>query len=268
LAFFFTASSFKKRAAFAVVVGALVTTVLLTASRGGFIALVGAAIVIALDNGKLGAKRSSAGSRIRAALLSLFVVACVGAVSWPLLPVEHQDRLASIFELESDYNMDPNNDRGRSQIWERGMRAVAERPWGYGVQAHQMVDLRFGGRGAAAHNSFVEIAVELGVLGALLLLRVYAQSFFGLGKLRKALALEPNRTPTQNEQAVFYRMLQAGVTANMIAGFFLTMAYSIALWATVAVAMSCMALHAPAREQNIRRALVPGGSPQSKSASR
>jgi O-antigen ligase len=201
-------------------------------------------------------------------LLSLFVAACVAAVAWPLLPVEHQQRLASIVDLESDYNMDPNNDRGRGQIWERGMRAVAERPWGYGVQAHQMVDLRFGGRGAAAHNSFVEIAVELGVLGAVLLLRVYAQSFFGLGRIRKSLALEANRTPTQDEQAVFYRMLQAGLVANLVAGFFLTMAYASTLWALVAVTMSCLALHAPAREPKIRRALLPDGQPQSKSAAR
>jgi hypothetical protein len=254
LAFFFVATTRGKRLLFLGIAAGLVTATLLTASRGGFGALIAASAIIVLDTGKLRENARNGGKRLRKVLLASLIFGCLAAVAWPLLPVEHQERLSSILNLESDYNFDPNNDRGRGQIWERGLTAIAERPLGYGIAAHQMVDLRFGGRGQAAHSSFIQIAVELGVLGAILLLRVYALSFFGLGKARKALATAVNRTPVQEEQSVFFRMLQASLVGNLVAGLFLTMAYAATLWTIVALVMGCLALSQPTarREQTAR----------------
>jgi O-antigen ligase len=259
LAFFFVSTTAKKRLLFLGIAAGMVTATLLTASRGGFVALIAASLVIVLDTGKLNTRNS--GKRLRKVVLASLIFGCIAAAAWPLLPVEHQQRLSSILNLEQDYNFDPNNDRGRSQIWERGLSAVAERPLGYGIAAHQMVDLRFGGRGQAAHNSFIQIAIELGVLGAILLLRVYWLCFFGLGKARKALATTTNRTPGQEEQSVFFRMLQASLVGNLVAGAFLTMAYASTLWTIVALVMGCLALSPTVRQGPVaRRGSGPGAT--------
>ena len=253
LGFFLVARSKSKRLLALAVTVALVATILLTSSRGGFLALIAATTLILIDNGKFELDRGPGAAsvhtrrrkgRLSKVMLAVFVCACLSAVVWPMLPDQHQQRILSVLNLESDYNLDPENDKGRLQIWQRGADALVARPFGYGVNASLMVDLRFGGRMMAPHSSLMEVGVELGVLGAYLFLQTYALAYFGLGRARRRLQMQGDGSDGElkREQSVFFRMLQASLVGNLIAGLFLTLAYATILWAIVAIAMGCLSL--------------------------
>ena len=78
-----------------------------------------------------------------------------------LTPESSWHRLMTVFELEDDYNMSGRG--GRIAIWSRGIEAFLSRPWGYGAGVFQSVDMRAGGQYLTAHNSLIQVAVELGI---------------------------------------------------------------------------------------------------------
>jgi O-antigen ligase len=103
-----------------------------------------------------------------------------------------------------------------------------------------MVDLKFNGRMEPPHNSFVQTAVELGFLGLLLFTRMYLLTWRALGRARKQ--LQGVEREDERELALFLRMLQLSLAGNIVAGFFLSMAYATLLWVTFSVSMGCVAL--------------------------
>lgn len=227
----------------------MVLAMILTGSRGGMLGLLAISAIIVLDPGKLkpyqvrtgslASRRRVMGTKSRI-FLSLIAVALVGVVAWPQLPEETRERLSSMLNLGSDYNV--NEDVGRVQIWKRGMSALAEQPIGYGISAFPMVDVRYGGRFFTAHNSLVLIAVELGVIGIVLYLAMIARLWGGLTKVRRALCILADPTDQQRQQAVYCRMLQASLAGNLVAGFFLSAAFFYAHWVNIALAMAIIAL--------------------------
>jgi O-antigen ligase len=220
----------------------LVVGVLLTSSRGGMLALVAVLALMALDNGRLPEVETAdkrRRSRAPAILGALVGGALIATAVWSQLPAETRQRLSSVFSLESDYNMSAQT--GRVQIWKRGMRALGERPVGYGVDTYGMVDLRFGGKMFTAHNALVQISVELGVLGVILYVVILFRVWFGLSKVRKIMAQSQLRDTEQIEQATFCRMLQLSLIGNVIAGMFLSSAYFMVHWTTLALALGCIA---------------------------
>ena len=219
----------------------LIVTILLTSSRGGFVGLLASAAVIALFPARPATTKDGVpkSSKSRVAL-SLLAGVSVAVVIWPLLPSETRGRLETTFSLSGDYNLDEKNDKGRIQIWTRAMTALGQRPFGYGVDTFPMVDFRFGGRMMAPHNSFVQTAVELGVLGLYFFLRVYYLALKGLEEGRRRLLLAMAKNKELDERAVFCRMLQASVVGNFFAALFLSMAYVTLFWIIIALAMACI----------------------------
>jgi O-antigen ligase len=227
----------------------LAATTLLTSSRGGFLGLIAVVLVIALRplpmNGtedaarvQLLAKRDS--PRLGRALAIMLALGAIGAASWQLLPQETRERLGTIMDLESDYNADSTVTRGRSQIWERGFDAIGRRPWGHGVAAYEMVDLRQGGVMLTAHNTILQITVELGVLGGLLFLRMYWLLWRGLSRAQRDVMGGAQLSFGDYSKLVYCRMLQASLAGAFVSSFFLSMAYSILLWLAFALAAGCM----------------------------
>ncbi len=247
LGFAFTAPTKQKKFIYFGLAGAFIASILLTSSRGGLLGLTAALAIIVLHTGKLpdagedGAKKAKK-QRISRITASLFACVTVALLAWPMLPAETRDRLSSVFALGQDYNMDPKNDTGRSQIWKRGMRALGKRPVGYGVNAFRMVDYKFGGRMLAPHSSLVQVSVELGVIGFLLYLRMYFLVYRGLARARGLLERAVSPGIEQYQQAIFCRMLQACLIGNFVAGAFLSMAYVVVLWATLGLALGCISL--------------------------
>lgn len=239
--------------------GAAVTmalAALLTGSRGGLVGLLAELAFLVLRPIKRPQVRPD-GTRLRPRVIaSLLGVVCIAAVIWPNLPVETRTRLATAATLGSDYNSDAHNQEGRISVWQRNFLAVLGRPIGFGVQSFEMVDLRTGGRFKAPHNSYLQALVELGFVGLLLFLRAYLIPWRALQRARQTL-LAATPGDERDQVLVFARMLQAGLLANAVAGFFLSMAYSVLLWTLLATAIGCASL--PTLASDPRRSPVVNG---------
>jgi putative inorganic carbon (hco3(-)) transporter len=128
--------------------------IMCTYSRGGFLGLIAAGLVMVW---KLSKRK-----RIR----TMILVFVTSAVLLPVLPGSYGQRILTIFESDSDATGSSN---ARKELLERGI-AVA--------LSHPIVGVGFGNfpihsiKEMAAHNSYVEIAAELGALGLLAYLLV------------------------------------------------------------------------------------------------
>jgi O-antigen ligase len=245
LAFALTARTKAGRLTDAAISAVLLLALLLTSSRGGLMGLLAMLAVLVL----LPLRRPPSGgywlpqvrqSRNRI-VLPVVGILCASTLAWPYLPAETRDRLSSVLQLSSDYNMDTTNSDSRSAIWERGLTAVVRRPVGYGVETFQMVDVRMGGKFRAPHNSYLEVLVELGFLGLLLFIRMYVLSWRALQRVRKRL-LAAAASEEHDQMVVFARMLQIALVGNAVSGFFLSMSYSTLLWVLFATVVACVSL--------------------------
>lgn len=217
----------------------MTAAILLTQSRGGFIALLFEiiAMLFALPfawRGQLRFRASKSRMLGRFALLAL-----IGIVGWQALPEGTRDRLASVTALRSDYNADAANtgpSAGRLAIWVRNLPLVVNRPWGYGAGAFETVDGRFaGGRYRAPHNTFLEALIELGMLGFGLYMGVIISTLRWLHA--PAVTGSERPMPAPDEPRAFARALGIGLVGVCISGFFLSELYANVFWTLVT--LSC-----------------------------
>ncbi len=140
-----------RRVAFAAPV-LMVVALLLTASRGALIVMIVALLVIPLTSRSL---------RPRQAVALLLVAPIAATAMLLVIPQTTIERLASTGqELESgDLNL-------RRQLWDVAIETFVEQPiTGVGAGASRIVIGREVGREAGAHDAFLSIAAETGVLG-------------------------------------------------------------------------------------------------------
>jgi len=218
----------------------LVIVTLLTSSRGGLFGLVAILAVLAL----IPLRRPQDGKSRNRIVLPVLGLVCAFMLVWSYLPSETRDRLSTVLNLGSDYNLDTSDRTGRSAIWQRSFAAVLERPIGYGADVFPMVDLRAGGTFKAAHNSYLQVLVELGFLGLLFFVRMYVLCWRELQKVRKRL-LAAASSEEHDQLLVFARMLQVALVGNAVSGFFLSMAYTALLWVLFAVVIACVSIVVP-----------------------
>lgn len=136
----------------------LCTGVLLTGSRGGLIALLmGSSFVLFVRY------------RWRGLGLAMF-----GLVLLILIPSPMRDR------FQAEHAVNPVS-YARWQIWKQAVKAVVDRPLGHGLGLYQYVSpryafpvegevSRFGKIAQTAHNEYLQIAVEIGVLALVIFL--------------------------------------------------------------------------------------------------
>jgi O-antigen ligase len=156
------AGALKRYALWGMVAG-MAWILLLTGSRGGFVALfVGLAIMLA----RLNPKRS---------IIFLILLGVASPLIWKATPVEIQERLVSIGNLEEDYNL--TDEFGRIATWKRGLGYIAEHPFtglGWGnfqvAEGDRLAALGAVGPHYTAHNAYIQATAELGLLGGLLFL--------------------------------------------------------------------------------------------------
>jgi O-antigen ligase len=242
LGFVLTATRASARMIHVAITAALLITLLLTESRGGFLGLITIAVLLIFSQITVSPTQPRV-ARSRSARRFAIVLGaiCIGGVIWSQLPADTRARLSTVVHLNSDYNLDPTDRTGRGQIWTRALRATAARPVGYGPGAFQMVDVKYGGKFVAPHNSFVQVMVELGVVGLLLFARMFILAWRSLGRARRKLIEPKVMTGQQAEQARFARLLQIAIAGNAVSGFFLSMAYATIVWVLFG---ACMALTA------------------------
>jgi O-antigen ligase len=142
----------------------------LTGSRGGMVAaMVGLSIV------PLTLTQLSAGKRILGSVL-----VCAGVVVvFIYTPTSLIERLASTGTDLTDAHVG-----GRGRIWAAGLKAFALQPFfGYGTGMFRTAVNPFG-INQVAHNAFLSVLVEQGMVGLLLYLGMFGMVFLSIQKLR------------------------------------------------------------------------------------
>jgi O-antigen ligase len=142
----------------------------LTGSRGGMVAAMVALLIVPLTLTKL-----SPGKRMLG--MVLLCVALAVAVSYT--PSTLVERLASTSSSVSEGTLG-----GRGRIWAAGLKAFTLRPFlGYGTGMFKAAVAPFG-VGQIAHNAFLSVMVEEGLIGLLIFLAMLAMVFLELMNLR------------------------------------------------------------------------------------
>jgi O-antigen ligase len=223
---------------------AMIVAILLTGSRGGALGL--GTVILLMTAFPL--NFANAGQlkpfRIGRMVAVLALIAVLGGGIWGHLPSQTRERLATLLDLGNDYNAGGSKS-SRSAIWIRNSRAVWSRPIGYGFGTSEYVDGLTGGQYRALHNSFVQALVELGVLGLTLFCASYLSSIRQLGRVS---ALGRHSVPEgDNAKASLYaRALRIALAGNVVAGFFLSDAYSELLWTVIAISAALVGVSRPA----------------------
>lgn len=182
-----------------------IVTILLTHSRGAFLALSFTAMWIAWRSGKL----------FRAMMFLMFLAAL-----FPFLaPQEVLDRLASIGDTkESSAN-------ARLTAWATAFEMIKDNPiWGVGMRNFQprypeysVVPLSLSSTTYVAHNSYLQIWAESGTLAFLVYMGVLGSVFVSLGRIYRACRYRPDLQWAMN----YARMMEATTVGFSVGAFFL-----------------------------------------------
>ncbi len=166
--------------------------ILLTGSRGGLIALAAGYLIILV---------SYLRSNIRKWYKPIGVVVVCLLLVQTLMPQSLWLRYSTLLNLET------STLEGRQGIWEAGLEAVQQSPiFGIGIGTYADVSLEALGREFTAHNTFVSIYVEQGIVGlalfvvplALMLFQVWRfphhQNYYGVAMIVVIIAMSLTAT--------------------------------------------------------------------------
>jgi O-antigen ligase len=203
-----------------------------TGSRGGFLGLI-AVLAYTL----FGSSTVPPRARLLAVgSVLLLLVALSGQGYWKMM--------STMLHPTSDYNWSGESESGRMEVWKRGLGYTAERPFlGVGANAFfvaegklsPMARAQFYGKGfkwSAPHNSFVQIAAELGVFGLLSFVGLLWSAFATARRLGR---LPPGATHERRRDAAQGHALATAILGFAIAGFFLSQAYAAFLYSLLGI---------------------------------
>jgi O-antigen ligase len=140
----------------------------LTASRGGLLAAIVGLLIVPLTMTSLTPARLAT---------AIALVSLSGALAVAYVPDAIVQRFATTRSSVEDLSLG-----GRFEVWKAGMHAFAYRPLaGYGAGAFKRATSPWlGGLERVAHNSFVSILVEQGIIGFLLYSMIFVVVFLAL----------------------------------------------------------------------------------------
>jgi O-antigen ligase len=198
-----------------VMMGLMVVVVISTASRGGFISLASIFAVILLKERQ---------KKLKIIVFSIFVGLLALSFSGP----EYWQRMGTILD-QNDYNYQAGG--GRIEIWKRGVGMILDNPLiGAGMGQYQVAEgLLHEGQGgwkwSTAHNSYLQIGVELALPGLIVYLMMLAKSIVVARKIQS--------TPSPFDASPFLLATASGVEVGFygycISSIFLSQAYSSVL---------------------------------------
>ncbi|NTW89721.1 MAG: hypothetical protein HGB37_02335 [Candidatus Moranbacteria bacterium] len=166
-----------KRVMYAILTAMILLADVLTFSRGGYVGLgFGLAYLFARYFRRISDSE-------RSAILPVSFICLVLAAALSSGPV--RERAWSSFSAEEGSNM------GRLEIYAEAVRRIAERPFGYGLGNYPLAvkptaDYR---EPIYAHDQYLDIATESGIIGASLFLSVTFTAFMGLSRSRARVAV-------------------------------------------------------------------------------
>jgi putative inorganic carbon (HCO3(-)) transporter len=192
-----------------------------TFSRGGFLGLVAAAVVLLWKLGR----------RNRMAVVAVLVLAIVAALF--LAPGGYEFRLASIFDSSKDL---VGSSSARKEVLLRSISVVLRRPLlGVGIGNFPIVSIR----GQVSHNSYTQVASEMGLAALALFVMFILEPYRRLKRLQEESAAEKRHSR-------FYYLsigLQASIVGCMVGTFFLSVAYEGYIYSLVGYAICLRGLY-------------------------
>ena len=194
--------------------------ILLTGSRGGLLSLgVILAILLLTDVGSV---------KLHYKLAFIIGIGTIGAFNFEKINFE---RYLTLMNMEQDYNV--TSETGRLEVWKKGIELLLGNPLtGVGVQCFPMAigylraDANAIPEWQAAHNSYLQVAVETGLIGFMIFLSLIATCVRNLSKcdsIRPA-NLSTNDWEDIKALAGFMRLSWIG---HLICAFFLSQGYSV-----------------------------------------
>ncbi|CAN5714353.1 hypothetical protein BH20ACI3_BH20ACI3_05180 [soil metagenome] len=217
----------------------MVAAIVVTYSRGGFIGLVCVAGVLAWKLGR----------RNRLAVLLLTIVSIVLFIS--LVPGNYMTRIGSIF----DSSLDPNgSSSARSELFKRSVVVALANPlFGIGMGNFHIVSIRE----AVTHNSFTQVAAEMGIVASVIYTMFIVAPF---GRLRQIV----RETSSKGRASRFYYLaigLQVSLIGYMVGSFFASVAYLFYAYYLVGYAVCLRRLYEsesrPVEERNVTAGTSP-----------
>jgi O-antigen ligase len=245
-----------RRAFAAACLVAFIFTIVRGGSRGGLVGLI-AALAYVLVTFR-GVPRSV---RVWTAIAAAVLLAGAGSTYWA--------RMGTMLEPTSDYNVSHER-TGRVQLWRRGVQYVRERPLaGVGVGGFPVAERELSslarrrdmvGKSTEtlnAHNIFIQVAAELGLVGLALFVGLLVQATRTLMRLRRRHDVDP-------QVSTIAHVLLASLLGYVVCGVFLSAAYFPLLYVIVGLAAG-LAAAAPPVPAPVRQAR--GGRQESRVAS-
>jgi O-antigen ligase len=168
----------------------LAAGVVATGSRGGVVGLVAVGLLLVVR-----------AERKRRWTYVLVVAACAAAFALTA-DEERRARFETIFAPKTDYNVTERE--GRIQVWQRGLRYMVTHPvLGVGLDNFEIaegvlgrdVNARHGVRYTAAHNAFIQVGAELGVIGLAAFLFALWSAGRDCRRIQKLAALDRHINP-------------------------------------------------------------------------
>jgi len=202
-----------------------------TGSRGGFVALVAVVGFIVLRSTGIPLRW-----RLSATALVAFVVLGVASD-------QYWTRMGTIL---SDASYDRTEESGRLQIWSRGLGYIRQFPvLGVGPNNFPVAEgtlspfaarqqLGIGVRWNAPHNTFLQVAAELGIPGLIFFIGIIASAF---GALRRSGRRGDAVAGARESHPQLTQALTGSLIGFVVGSVFLSLAYSEMLYTLVALAV-------------------------------
>lgn len=184
----------------------LVMGIVPTQSRGGFLALIAAGVVL----NSFGAT----GWR-RVLLFVTLAVMAVGLLAY--INASGASRLTDFSSYEGG--------TGRTDLWKQGLRWMVQRPWGFGIGNYATYNFLMTRGFHSGHSAYVNIGVELGVLGITAYLAIWLGVARGLTARRQAV-LRDSSQKRATEEATTIGFILAAMAGNAGGAFFLNTQYA------------------------------------------
>jgi O-antigen ligase len=206
-----------------------------TVSRGAFLSIVALLLYVMFSPIMPAARRG-------AIIIISFVGIAVGGGS------SYMDKMKTMLSPDKDYNFKEDSENGRGAVWSRGMTYVWQRPiMGWGVRnytsaeghsklAVEKAQMNKGHKWSRAHNSYLEIAVEMGLPGLATFLALVFGSFVLFDqRLRK-------RRGSQTSDQKLSGYLAGAILSFAVGGFFLSGEYFPLLYVMIGVGVGLLSV--------------------------
>jgi O-antigen ligase len=197
---------------------------LMTLSRGGFLGLIASGVLLLWKLGR--------GRRLKTLLWATVICGILFAA----MPGGYGARIATIFNNEQDQT---GSAQLRRELMERAASIAISRPIvGVGMGNFHIYSIRE----KEAHNAYLEIAAELGVMGLIAYLIVIFAPLRSLRRIERQ--TRDMRSKSEREMYWLSVSIQAAFIAYMVCSFFSSIQYLWHLYYTAAYAVALRQIHA------------------------